>query len=204
MKAFVYAALLTLLLAQPALAGKGKNGQSGTSALSAQEISDLSYMREEEKLAHDLYVALDERWDRMVFANIADSEATHFSVLGSALARYGIADPALPTAGMFSDPRLQDLYDQLLAQGQVSVVAAFRTGALVEEVDIGDLDAAILATSHSDLQTAYGHLQCGSRNHLRAFVRNLEAAGVVYEAQVLTQARVDAILASSMERCGSN
>ncbi len=70
-------------------------------------------------------------------------------------------------------------------------------------MEIEDLVNATAATTHADLQKAYANLQCGSRNHLRAFVRNLEAAGVVYEAQHLPQKTVDAILSSPMERCGT-
>ncbi|MDD4882143.1 MAG: DUF2202 domain-containing protein [Gallionellaceae bacterium] len=204
MKAFVCVAVLTLALSQPCFAQgpRAQARQTSASALSAQEAADLAFMREEEKLARDLYVSLNDYWNRMVFANISASEETHFSTLGDALARYNLADPALSGAGMFSNGELQALYDALLNQGRGSLVAAFRTGALVEEVDIEDLDAALASTSHADLQTIYTRLQCGSGNHLRAFVRNLETAGVAYEAQVLPQERVDAILAAPMGRCG--
>jgi hypothetical protein len=43
----------------------------------------------------------------------------------------------------------------------------------------------------------------GSRNHLRSYVAKIESLGVVYEAQVLDQAVVDAIVDSPMERGGS-
>lgn len=204
MKALVYATLLAMsfVSASYAQGPRGKGGQVVQAPLTVQEVSDLTYMREEEKLAHDLYVSLDERWTALVFENIAQSETQHFDMLGNALDRYGISDPALPEAGTFTNPDLQTLYNDLLKQGQVSLSSALMTGALVEEADISDLDVAIAETSHTDLQTTYARLQCGSRNHLRAFVRNLEMAGVAYEAQYLTQEQVDAILASSMERCG--
>lgn len=202
MKALVYVSLLTVALTQasPALAGKGKN--SGTATLSAQEAANLTFMREEEKVARDLYINFNNRWVRPVFANISESEETHFTVLGDALVRYNLADPALPGLGAFSNPDLQALYNTLLGQGQASLVAALKVGGLVEEVDIKDLDTAIAATQHADLVSAYSHLQCGSRNHLRAFARNLASQGVSYVAQVLTQPQVDAILNSSNERCG--
>lgn len=202
MKVLVVATLLSLSLTAAGHAQAARGKPSATTPLSAQEADDLAYLREEEKLARDLYVALDERWHAMVFSNISASEDTHFTTLGDALARYGLADPALSQAGRFSNPDLQALYDTLLGRGQASVIAAYQTGALVEEVDIQDLDQAMAAASHADLDTVYGRLQCGSRNHLRAFVRNLETAGVAYAAQVLPQERVDAILASAMERCG--
>ena len=40
----------------------------------------------------------------------------------------------------------------------------------------------------------------GSRNHLRAYVGQIENLGVVYEAQYLSQDEVDAIVDSPIER----
>lgn len=202
MKALVYASLLTIALmpAGAALAGQGK--KAGTTALSAQEAAHLTFMREEEKVARDLYINLNNRWGSMVFSNISQSEETHFTVLGNALVTYKLPDPALPGLGAFSNPDLQALYNTLLGQGEAALVAALKVGGLVEEVDIKDLDTAIAATTHADLTQIYGNLKCGSRNHLRAFARNLANQGVTYVAQALTQAQVDAILNSANERCG--
>ncbi len=41
-----------------------------TSTLSAIETADLQFMREEEKLAHDVYAALYAKWQTPVFLNI--------------------------------------------------------------------------------------------------------------------------------------
>jgi hypothetical protein len=44
---------------------------------------------------------------------------------------------------------------------------------------------------------------CESRNHLRAFARQIESLGVVYSAQILSQEDVDSIIDTPMERrCG--
>jgi hypothetical protein len=201
MKAVVFASVLALALAAGNVAQAAQK-KPATGQLSAEEAAHLTFMREEEKLARDLYLSLNESWNRMVFANIADSEDTHFATLGDALSRYRLADPALPQAGRFGNPDLQALYDHLLGQGRISLATALWVGGLVEEVDIQDLERALAATSHSDLKTAYSHLQCGSRNHLRAFARNLAMLNVTYRAQVLPQDQVDAILASDQERCG--
>ena len=47
------------------------------SDLTESEIQGILFMREEEKLARDVYLALAERWDMNVFSNIARSEQTH-------------------------------------------------------------------------------------------------------------------------------
>lgn len=208
MRSLAYAGLLSFALASTAFA-QGMGGMRGQGVavtlvpLDAQETADLVYMREEEKLARDLYLKLDETWGAAVFANVARSEAQHFAIIGDALVRYAVPDPALPGAGLFRSAELQAMYDDLVSQGQVSLTDALYAGALVEEMDILDLTATLAATDHADLQRAYTSLSCGSRNHLRAFVLNLEAAGVVYEAQAMSQDEVDAILSTPMERCGA-
>jgi hypothetical protein len=42
--------------------------------LSPEEAAGLAYMREEEKLAHDVYLALYEQWGSTIFRSIASSE----------------------------------------------------------------------------------------------------------------------------------
>jgi CRISPR/Cas system CMR-associated protein Cmr5 small subunit len=76
-------------------------------------------------------------------------------------------------------------------------------GGLIEEVDIEDIRKALDDTDNVDLKSAYGELLRESRNHLRSYVAEIESRGVVYEAQVLDQATVDAIADSPMERGGS-
>lgn len=45
----------------------GTSPTASAAALDANEIAGLRFMREEEKLAHDVYVALFTRWGRSVF-----------------------------------------------------------------------------------------------------------------------------------------
>jgi rubrerythrin len=95
---------------------------------------------------------------------------------------------------------LQKLYDDLTAKGKQSEIAALQVGALVEEIDIKDLREAIAATQNPDLSTIYGHLAQASEKHLRAFNRQLKKRGVDYQAQALSQADVQAILAKPESR----
>ncbi len=88
-------------------------------ALTDTEADGLTFMREEEKLAHDLYVALDDMYGLPIFANIARSESMHMNAMLTLLEAYGLPDPADGMqAGEFDDPTLQALYDDLLARGQ--------------------------------------------------------------------------------------
>jgi len=88
--------------------------------------------------------------------------------------RYGMPDPAAGKAqGEFTDPVLQKLYNDLIAQGSVSSVDALKVGIFIEETDISDLNKAIAATTHKDIRTMYNNLLQGSMNHLNAFESNL-------------------------------
>lgn len=169
------------------------------SPLSADEIAGLVFMREEEKMARDVYLTLYETWGSQVFSNIARSEQSHMDAVKTLLDRYGIADPAAGNGiGQFSNPDLQALYDDLTAQGQESLAEALKVGALIEEVDIADLIEEDASAEHSDIQRVYGQLLQGSENHLRAFVSTLERqTGESYQPQVLDQATYDQIISAA-------
>lgn len=145
------------------------------SALSSSEEDGLILMREEEKLAHDVYVTLYEQWGLPVFQNIANSETAHTEAIKVLLDRYGIADPAAGNGvGEFTNPDLQALYNQLVAQGSVSLTEALKVGVAIEELDIKDLQTQIAQTSSTDIQWVYNNLLRGSENHLRAFTSTLQ------------------------------
>lgn len=176
---------------------------SGTASLSAEEIAGLKFMREEEKLAHDVYAALYGVWGAQIFDNISQSETTHTETILALLDKYGIADPAAGKApGEFEDPDLQALYNTLIAAGRVSLIEGLKVGALIEETDIRDISEKKQVTDEADILRVYDSLMCGSRNHLRAFNGALLDQGVTYEPTVITQAEWDAIANSAMETCG--
>lgn len=169
-------------------------------ALSAEEVRTLTFMREEEKLARDVYLTLNETRPQPVFANIARSEQQHMDAMLALLERHQLTDPALPAVGMFGDPKLQALYDELVVRGQQSATEALYVGAAIEEIDILDLEKAIAETDQPDLRRSYENLLAGSGNHLRAFVRNIEAQGLVYEPQYLSVEQLETILAMPAQR----
>ena len=173
-----------------------------TSTLSAEEIAGLKFMREEEKLAHDVYIALYALYGTDdIFYRISLSETTHTEAIRALLDKYGIPDPAAgKPAGVFEDPALQALYDTLIAMG-TSRVEALKVGALIEETDIRDIKAKIAVTDEADILTVYNSLLCGSQDHLRAFNSQLLALGVVYVPQAITQAMWDAIVNSPAGTC---
>ena len=179
---------------EPAFAGKGKGKPAPVPVFTDAEAADLLFMREEEKLARDVYITMYAEWGTRVFDTISQSEQAHMDAILGLLDKYGLADPALGF-GQFADLELQELFNTLIATGLQSELDALMVGALIEEVDMEDLVAAMERTSKIDILTVYGNLLDGSKNHLNAFVRNIEAiTGEPYVAQYLSQAEVDEIL----------
>ncbi len=154
--------------------------------LTDAEIAGLLFMIEEEKLAGDVYSALNERWNLRVFENIGRAETTHQAAIKTLLARYTLLDPR-KEEGVFANESLQDLYDDLVAQGSLSVKDALLTGAAIEEIDILDLEEYMAQTDREDILLVYDNLKRGSENHLRAFVNNLDRQRIEYAPQYLSQ-----------------
>lgn len=174
-----------------------------TESLSAAEQASLAHMREEEKLAGDVYTQLDTRWagSTRVFGNIARSEATHTEAVRQLLVRYQLTDPAAPlAAGVYANATLQALYNQLVASGSTSLVAALTVGMTVEDLDIADLTADLAVVDNPDIRLVYDSLLKGSRNHMRSFDKTLVQQGGSYMPQYINQAAFDAIVGSAIER----
>ena len=144
-------------------------------SLGTTEINRLLFMREEEKLAHDVYVFAEAKWGLRVFRNIAQSEATHFNQIGSLLARYGITDPsAAKLPGEFVDPRFTKLYLDLTTKSALSLKDALEVGVLIEKIDIQDLEEGLVETKQTDIKRVYTNLMNASYSHLDAFEETLE------------------------------
>lgn len=181
--------------------GNGNGNGSGIAVidlpagdLSAEETAALLFMREEEKLARDVYNTLYAVWGQPTFQNIAASEQAHMDEVKLLLDRYGLADPALEPAS-FTDPSLAALYDQLVAQGSLSLADALKVGAAIEEIDILDLQARLAQTDNADIQQVFNNLMNGSYNHLNAFASALLAqSGEAYQPQYLSAEAYAAIV----------
>lgn len=194
----VVALALSLLAGPPAAAAP--------SPLNADEIAGLQFMREEEKLAHDVYVTFYRQYGLAIFNNIANSEARHMAAVKTLLDRYGLADPAAGNGvGVFENAELQALYNQLIAQGRQSLGAALKAGGAIEEIDILDLKERLATTTQADIRQVYTSLLNGSYNHLRAFVNTLKLqTGEVYQPQYLDAATYQSIIGGTNGRRGGN
>lgn len=199
--------LLTLILLTPMLTTAQSGGSTGvysnqltlTSLTTVEQEnieqeSTLLWMREEEKVARDVYLTLYTLWKKPVFTNIADSEQGHMDALLKKIELFGLSDPVIPGVGNFYDTTLQNLYDQQIAEGMMSYIDALRVGATIEDMDIRDLKKAITETDNLAMQTTYESLLEGSKNHLRAFVSLLQQQSEVYIPMYIDQELFDAIL----------
>lgn len=151
-------------------AGSHQAGGVGSGTLTNEEKIVLLAIAEEEKVAHDLYLAFGDLYGDEVFARIADAETRHLDQAQALLERYNLTDPTLGEAGgQFSSDSMQKLYDTLLAQGSVSREAAYEAARTVEKTDIADLNAATSTATAPDVLAVYARLLAGSERHLTAF-----------------------------------
>lgn len=170
--------------------------------LSDKEKMSLLQMREEEKLAHDVYIKMYELYGKQVFKNISQSEQTHTNAVKALIEKYGLTDPAKTNAGEFTSPDMQKLYTTLVEKGSKSIVDALTVGATVEDLDIKDLQKQSKDIDNADILLVYDNLERGSRNHIRAFTKNLKAMGDSYVPQYISQTEYNAIINSSQEKGG--
>ena len=169
--------------------------------LSLQEEESLLFMREEEKLARDVYLYLYDIWGDQIFLNISASEQQHTDAVLGLIEKYNLPDPAGDKAeGEFEDLHLQGLYDLLTAQGAASLIDALIVGATIEDLDINDLNSQLLFIDNADITLVYESLLKGSRNHLRAFTGQLADLGFEYAPVYISQEDYDAIVSSPVEK----
>ena len=144
--------------------------RTNTAALSTNETAAVTYMREEEKLARDVYVKLTGTSGNPVLTRIAASEQRHMDALGRVITRYGLTDPTQgKTAGQFQNQTLQQLYNELTAKGSASPAAAVEVGRSIEKLAIADLNSREATSKHTDVRWTFQQLERGSNMHLRAF-----------------------------------
>jgi hypothetical protein len=147
---------------------------SASVSLSQAEKDYLALLREEEKMARDVYATLYDTWKLPVFDNIASAETQHMEAIETLLDRYRLSDPAAEDVpGTFVNQTLQNTYDELVRQGAQSLTNALEAGVSIETLDIGDLQGLLAATTHPDITRVAQNLLAASRNHLAAFDRLL-------------------------------
>jgi hypothetical protein len=173
-----------------------------STVLTVAERSDLLQLREEEKLARDVYQYSYEKYGLAISKNISNSEQTHMDQVLQILSNYKLADPASSVAGVFNNADLQTVYNQLIAKVDQSEAEALVVGATIEDLDIKDIEDFLQRTTKKDIIAMYNNLMCGSRNHLRSYYTQILARSGSYSPIYITRAEFDSIINSSNEQCG--
>lgn len=203
-------------------------------SLGSGEEAHLIFMREEEKLARDVYLALSEAFpEENIFIRIAESEQNHTNIVLDTLEFYNIDDPDPDTndlpgsTGDFTGADYGDFFDDtyafLVGWGSESLLDALYVGAYIVELNMHNIvdcphviietDPAVEAgecglefTDTPRLQNVYTNLLEGSKDHFRSFVQNIEVSigDGEYQAQVLSQEEVDNILADQGNKDKNN
>lgn len=173
--------------------------------LNEAEKAGILKMREEEKLARDIYAALGAKWGQNIFLNITSSEQTHMDEIKQLIDRYELTDPVIDgTAGQFSSAEMQKLYNDLLTRGNTSLTDALNVGATIEDMDIKDLQDLTVTTDNADIKYVYENLMNGSKRHLQSFVKNLTKNNMTYTPQYISQTDYDAIISMDREMGGKS
>lgn len=168
------------------------------------EQQDLSYLREEEKLARDVYLYNKELYGLNIFGNISSSEQTHMDKVLELLELAGLEDPMKSNSiGEFNNAELAALYTELTEQSSVSIVEALKVGALIEDLDIDDIEKMMTHTTNTSVLKVYSNLVCGSKNHIRAYTNNIENNGETYTPQFISVDYYNQILSESSGGCGN-
>lgn len=177
---------------------RGFNSIGGT--LTPAQVGQLVRMREEEKLAHDVYVTLAQSSGLQIFNNIANAESQHMRAVEQLASRYSSPAAANLRVGTFSDPQFQALYNSLVVAGSKSPIAAATVGAKIEEMDIKDLQTLLSQNPPQDVSRVLEHLQRASGQHLRAFTMELKRLGGTYVPEFLSPQEYNSLLNSDNER----
>ena len=129
-------AFLSILSVTVTSCSKNDEINEVTLELSNLEKQDLIFLREEEKLARDVYLYAFEKYHEQIFYNISQSEQQHMNSVLYLLNKYNLEDPIIEALGVFSNQDLQQLYNQLTAQVDISIIEALKVGATIEDLDI--------------------------------------------------------------------
>lgn len=165
-------------------------------SLSAREEQGLLFIWEEEKAARDLYTSLYERNNLSIFLDLARSESSHMDQAKAIVDQYGLTISGKGEPGAFHNQTLQNIHDELLAEGLPSDQDALSAAAAFEEISIMDLEKELNATGTENIRIVYQGLLAGSRKHLRSYASELHDQRIEYVPRYLSQSEFEEIAKS--------
>jgi hypothetical protein len=164
-------------------------------------IKDLLQLYEEEKLARDVYLYAYQKWNDKIFNNIANSEQNHINAVKTILEQYKISHSELQEIGKFDNTELQTIYNELISKCDISLQEALTVGAIVEDLDINDLNIFATHTQNDTILEMYKNLNCGSRNHIVSFTSKLSKYNTEYTPQYISIELYNSIIDGSDNFC---
>ncbi len=169
--------------------------------LTEVEKTHLTFLREEEKMARDVYTNLQAKYPSMTFfLNISGSEQKHMDAVLNLLNNYNLPDPVGNNAdGVFTNADIQQLYSTLVAKGNTSEMDAIITGLTIEDMDIYDLQKGLEDVTNEDVRKVYNNLIKASKNHMREFYTQMKARGGTYTPTYISQELYDEIINTPKE-----
>ncbi|MDP3452977.1 MAG: DUF2202 domain-containing protein [Bacteroidales bacterium] len=169
-----------------------------TAELTANEIEFLYAVREDEKLARDVYTYFFDKFELAPFSRIAKAEANHIAAVERLFYFYSISYPAVAPMGEFNDADRKAYYESLINKGDTAL-EAYKATAYLEEKDVADYTLVLGSIQNPNIKMVIENLIKGSSNHLRASVRQVNALGGTYAPAFLTQEKYDQIVNSSFQ-----
>ena len=167
------------------------------SQLTDAEVNGILSLREEEKVAYDVYTVMFEKYESKVFKNIAENEKEHMNKIKELIDQFNLTDPIAGTIdqkGVFSNKKMQTMYDEMILGGNYGLLDALRAAARFEETDIVDLRKYLSSASDQSVINVYLNLESGSQDHLRSLVKYIEDEGISYKPSYLSKEDFDKIM----------
>jgi len=173
--------------------GQTMASAAAVATLTWREKDGLIFIWEEEKAARDLYASLYEKNNLSIFLDLVRSEQSHMDQAKAVIEKYGLSLPE-DKPGIFQNQTIQEIHDELLAEGLQSDQDALKVAATFEEISIMDLEKELAATQAEDIRIAYQGLLAGSRKHLRSYVSDLKDQGIQYDPHYLDRGEFEEIV----------
>lgn len=179
--------LLIALFTLSILFAETNNIFTSKESLSSDEINAILLMREEEKLARDVYDYFANLYNSKIFYNISNSEQKHTDSVKNIIEKYNLEDPFINSTGVFENEELQNIYNDLIEKGSNSYIDALKIGAMIEELDIKDIRDSLNYIDNEDIIFVFNNLEKGSVNHLNSFMKNIEKLNSQYSPIYLSE-----------------
>ncbi|NTV17903.1 MAG: DUF2202 domain-containing protein [Bacteroidales bacterium] len=170
-----------------------------TADLTADEIEFIYAVREDEKVARDLYFSFFGTFGLKPFENIGKAEDNHIKATEKLFDYYEIDYPALSENGKFENAIRQKLFDSLLLKGTPEL-EAFKVMAMLEESNIVEYGEVLKTIANPNIKIVIENLARASANHFKAAIRQITALGGTYTPALMTQEQYKAVIAIGFEK----